>query len=111
MENNITFKQQYKMGLDILKEDIEKCKNDKLYSPIAPYFEYPVSLMEQEVKEAIDNNSDTEEYYIEKCKQIEKLYDNLTMTVAIISKKFTPFSTKIKRSYENAKYKLTKRKK
>jgi len=110
MENNITFKQQYRMGLNLLKEDVEKCKNDKLYSPIAPYFEYPVSLMEQEVKEAINNNSDTEEYYIEKCKQIEKLYDNLTMTVAIISKKFTPFSTKIKRSYENAKYKLTRRK-
>ena len=68
MENNNTFKQQYKMGLDILKEDIEKCK------------------------------------------QIEKLYDSLTMTVAIISKKFTPFSTKIKRSYERVKYKLTKRK-
>ena len=65
MENNNTFKQQYKMGLDLLKEDIEKCKNDKLYSPITPYFEYPISLMEQEVKGAIDNNSDTEEYYIE----------------------------------------------
>ena len=111
MENNITFKQQYKMGLDLLKEDIEKCKNDKMYSPITSYFEYPISLMEQEVKEAIDNNSDTEEYYIEKCKQIEKLYDSLTMTVTIISKKFTPFSTKIIRSYERVKYKLTKRKK
>lgn len=111
MENKITFKQQYKIGLDLLKEDVKKCKNDKLYSPIVPYFEYPISLMEQEVKEVVDNSNDTEEYYIEKCKQIEKLYNNLIMTVAITSEKFTPLSTKIKINYENTIYKLTKRKK
>ena len=30
MENEITFKQQYKLGLDLSKEDIEKCKNDSI---------------------------------------------------------------------------------
>lgn len=111
MKNEITFKQQCKIGLDLLKEDVEKCKNDKIYSTIVPYFEYPISLLEQEVNEAIYNNNDSDEYYAQKCKQIEKLYNNLTMTVEVISKKFTPLSIKIKRKCENAIYKLTNRKK
>lgn len=110
MENEITFKQQYKLGLDLLKEDIEKCKNDKIYLPIVPYFEYPISLLEQEVSKVVCNNNDTEEYYEQKCRQIEKLYGNLTITVEVISKRFTPMSVKIKRGYENTIYRLTKRK-
>ena len=102
MENKVTFKEQYHMGMDLLKKDIEECKNDKLYSQIVKYFEYPISLMEQEVNETITNNNDTEEYYIEKCEEIEKLYNRLAMTTAIISKRFTPITTKIKRKCKNA---------
>ena len=109
MENEVTFKQQYKIGLDLLKEDIEKCKNDKIYSPIIPYFEYPISLIEQEVSDVICKNNDSEEYYEQKCKQIKNLYDRLAKTVAIISEKFTPLSTKIRRRYQNTIYNLTKR--
>ena len=110
MEKEIKFKQQYKAGLDLLKADINKCKNNKLYSPIVPYFEYPISLMEKDVAKVSADNKDTEDYYEDKCKQIEELYNRLTMTIAIISRNFTPFSTNITRSYERIKYKLTKRK-
>lgn len=35
IENKTTFKQQYKIGLDLLKEDIEKCKQiEKLYDSL-----------------------------------------------------------------------------
>ena len=101
MENKLTFKEQYRIGLGLLKKDIEECKNDKFYFQIVEYFEYPVSLMEQEVKETIANGKDTEEYYMKKCEELEKLYNRLAMSTAIISKRFTPITTKIKRRCKN----------
>ena len=34
MENSKTFKEQYNIGLDLLKKDISSCENNKLYSPM-----------------------------------------------------------------------------
>ena len=108
MEKKITFKEQYYIGLNLLKEDIDKCKADHLYSKIVQYFEYPLSLMEQEVKESIANNIDTEQYYMDKCKQIEEIYTRFAMTVAIVSKRFGPKTARIKEKYSNAFSKILK---
>lgn len=108
MEKKITFKEQYYIGLNLLKEDIEKCKADHLYSTIVQYFEYPLSLMEQEVKESIANNIDTEQYYMDKCKQIEEIYTRFAMSVAIVSKRFGPKTTRIKEKFSNTFSKILK---
>ena len=90
LEKNVSYKEQYLIGLDLLKDDVNKCRDTELYSPIVKYFDYPIALMEEEVKDNMDKNCDTEEFYMKKCEEIDVLYKKLLATIARISKKYGP---------------------
>lgn len=109
MENSKTFKEQYNIGLDLLKKDISSCENNKLYSPIMHYYTHPLSVIEEEVNNAIKNNGDTEEFYNKKCEEIEELYKRLTITVAYISYINAPKLEKIKRDISYGLSKVIKK--
>lgn len=107
MENDMTYKKQYEIGIKLLNEDVEYCRNNKLYYPIARYFDFPIAYLESEVKNAIESNSDTEEFYMIKCEQVDTMYARLSITINWVANKFAPTTNKIK----NEVLKLLKSKK
>lgn len=100
MEEQISYKEQYHIGLKLLKKDIEELKNNSTYSSITNYFEYPISLLEATVSATAAAGNDTEEFYQDKCEEILDIYKRLTITTYIVSKEEQTLSAKIRRLFK-----------
>ena len=100
MEKKVSYKEQYNLGLDILKKDIEELKTDSTYATITDYFVYPISLLEATVSATATEGLDTEEFYKEKCHEILDIYKKLTITTYVISKDEQTISAKIRRLFQ-----------
>lgn len=111
MNNKNTFKDQYIVGLNLLKKDINDFKKNASYAIIVNYVENPLSTMEQKVEEAIKNNSDTEQFYAKQCEELERIYVRFTILVEHFSHNLVTSSTKIFKISKNEILKKLKRKK
>ena len=85
MKEQMSYKEQYTYGLNLLKEDLKKLEFNKDYHEIVKYFTYPISIIEQEVEDAANTNTESEFFYSCKCEEVEKLYHRLVETLACIS--------------------------
>ena len=86
MQKNITYKEQFNYGLNLLKKDLEDIRDSSKYKEIIPYFDYPISILEESINDAIIKGIDTEEFYKEQCDNIEKLYQRLVATIYLVQK-------------------------
>lgn len=90
----INYKKAYEYGLSRFKDSlVEICVCS--YKTLLPYFNYPLSILENEVKQAIINNVDNNDFYKYKCDEIFKLYERLIHTVLICKSSIGSIDEKI----------------
>ena len=92
----MNYKESYNKGITLLKEDLNSCKENELLKPIVEYFENNLLFIENEVSEARIRELDTDDYYEEKCIELDELYRRLTIMVYFVLRRFAPLSVKIK---------------
>lgn len=76
------YKVLYKYGLFLLKDSLNEF-NSSPYRRILPYFTYPLSIIETNVKNAINTKMDTNEFYKERCDELYELYQKFLTTILV----------------------------
>lgn len=80
METN--YKETYAYGVSCFKDSLKEICVDS-YKTLLPYFDYPLSSIENEVELAKIKNMDNNDFYKEMCDEIFKMYERLLHTVLI----------------------------
>lgn len=84
-DNN--YKESYEKGLLLFRNSLREV-NVPPYRAMLPYFEYPLSLIENKVEETVKNGIDTDDFYKEQCNELLKIYDRLLKTSLICKSEF-----------------------
>lgn len=108
-ENQVDYKEAFYFGLNYFKDDLEFCQNSELYYPIVKYFTYPLNIMLDEIEAIKLDNKDTQEFYNEKCDELQKLYNRLIITMQIVAEKCKPSKGvigKLKKYYNKVVYRI-----
>ena len=75
-------KYQYIYGLLLLKDTLKEF-DIYPYRKIQPYFTYPLSSIENNVENAVKMKTDTNEFYKERCDELEELYQRFLTTILV----------------------------
>ena len=81
-QDSSNYKNLYKYGLFQLKDTLKEYDISP-YRAIQQYFTYPLSLIENNVKNAINMKMDTNEFYKERCDELYKLYQKFLTTILV----------------------------
>lgn len=89
-ENQVDYKEFFYFGLNYFKDDLEDCLDSDLFYPIVKYFTSPLNIMLDEIENIQKDNKDTQEFYKEKCHELQKLYNRLIITMSIVGEECNP---------------------
>lgn len=91
------YESTYEYGLSLFKESLKEVSVYP-YHEILPYFNYPLSMIESDVKEARESKTDNNEFYKEQCDKLFLMYERLLNTSLICQ-----FETGTKEEKQRAK--------
>ena len=81
-QDSSNYKNLYKYGLFLLKDTLKEYDISS-YRVVLPYFTYPLSLIESNVKNAVNMKMDTNEFYKERCDELYELYQKFLTTILV----------------------------